>query len=147
MLIRQFDRKNAAFVEAGNVPLPTSGWIRAIRTLLNMSFQQLGNRMNITLQAVKGIEQREKDGAVTIKTMQEVARAMDLKFIYGFVPIDGSIEKLIERKAYEAARKIVGRTNASMKLEDQANSKARLEEAVDELAMEIKKEVPKYLWD
>ena len=70
-----------------------------------------------------------------------------MHFVYGFVPKDGSLEALIERKANEIAKKIVLRTSNSMKLEDQENSKQRIEIAIKERAQSIINETPKILWD
>ena len=39
------------------------------------------------------------------------------------------------------------RTAHTMQLEDQANSKKRIEAAINERTEELKKEVPKMLWD
>lgn len=93
------------------------------------------------------IEKREKVGAITIKSMQEIAKAMDMKFVYGFVPNAGSLEQLIEKRALEIATKIVQRTSTTMKLEDQVNSKKRIESAIKERAEEIINKTPKILWD
>lgn len=109
--------------------------------------QQLGNKLGISKQGVLDIERREKDGSITIKSLKEVARAMDMQLVYGFIPNDGSLDSLIEKRAIELATKIVMRTTATMVLEDQANSKERIEKAIQERANEIKKEIPKILWD
>lgn len=101
----------------------------------------------MTKQGALDIERREQDGTITLKSLQEAARAMDMQLVYGFVPQDGSLDALIERKAIELATKIVLRTSATMQLEDQRNSAARLEAAIRERAEEIKKEMPRYLWD
>ena len=47
----------------------------------------------------------------------------------------------------ELATQIVMRTNNSMKLEDQENTKQRIEKAIQERAIAIKNEMPKTLWD
>ena len=47
----------------------------------------------------------------------------------------------------ELARKIVQRTSTTMKLEDQVNSKERIEKAIKERAAEIINKTPKILWD
>jgi hypothetical protein len=70
-----------------------------------------------------------------------------MQLVYGFVPNDGSLEALIDRKAEELATQIVMRTNNSMKLEDQENSKQRIEKAILERAFAIKTEMPKTLWE
>jgi hypothetical protein len=54
---------------------------------------------------------------------------------------------LIEKRATELATQIVMRTANTMKLEDQANSKKRLEAAIKERATAIQNEMPKILWD
>jgi predicted DNA-binding mobile mystery protein A len=112
-----------------------------------MSMEQLGKKLSITKQGVMDIEKREKEGSVTIKSMQEIAKAIDTHFVYGFVPKAGSLEQMIENRAFEIATKIVERTSTSMKLEDQANSKERIEKAIKERASEIINKTPKILWD
>jgi len=93
------------------------------------------------------MERREKDGSITLRTLREAATALDMKLVYGFVPKDGSLEELINRKANALARKIVLRTSNSMKLEDQENSQLRIEKAIEERTVAIKNEMPKALWD
>jgi hypothetical protein len=93
------------------------------------------------------MERREKDGAITIKSLREIGLAMDLQLVYGFVPIDGSLDALIEKKANEIATHIVMRTANTMQLEDQSNSKERIAAAIKERATAIKQEMPKILWD
>jgi len=130
-----------------HVIVPPIGWIKAIRNGIGMSMEQLGKKLSITKQGVMDIEKREKEGAITIKSMQEIAKAMDMKLVYGFVPIAGSLEQMIETRAMEMAKKIVERTSNSMKLEDQENSKERIENAIKERAAEIINKTPKILWD
>ena len=63
-----------------------------------MTMQQLGNKLGISKQGVLDIERREKDGSITIKSLKEVARAMDMQLVYGFIPIDASLDSLIEKR-------------------------------------------------
>ncbi len=136
-----------AFASLQKVTPPPTGWIKAIRNAIGMSMMQLGKRLSITKQSVQDIERREKDGSISIKALREAARALDMQLVYGFVPNDGSLEELIDRKAKELAKQIVQRTSNSMKLEDQENSKQRIEKAIEERAAIIKNEMPKTLWD
>lgn len=129
------------------VALPPNGWIKAIRTTLGMSLQQLGNKLSITRQSAQDIERREKDGSISLKALKETAAAMDMQLVYGFVPKDGTLEKLIENKAKELATQIVLRTSNTMKLEDQENSKKRIEKAIEERTAEIVNQMPKILWE
>lgn len=145
--LQQLNRKMKIFPNQQDSAMPPVGWINAIRTALGMSLQQLGDKMSITKQSVQNIEKREKDGSVTIKSLREVAKAMDMHLVYGFVPVDGNLDALIERKAKELATQIVMRTSNTMKLEDQENTKMRIEKAIQERAESIKNEMPKILWD
>jgi predicted DNA-binding mobile mystery protein A len=147
LLVQQLDNKISAFASLRQVVMPPTGWIKAIRTALGMTLQQLGNKLSVSKQAVLDMERREKDGTITIKALHEAARAMDMQFVYGFVPIDGSLDALIEKKATELATKIVMRTANTMKLEDQANSGSRIDKAIKERTAVIKYEMPKTLWD
>ena len=147
LIIEQMDKKLALFNAVNGIDPPTSGWIQAIRTTLKMSLRQFGERMRITSQSAREIEQREASGTLSLKSLRDVANAMDMKLVYGFVPLKGSLQAMIEKRAYEVARTIVMRTSQSMKLEDQEVAKARLEKAIQELAEEIRQEMPRYLWD
>lgn len=147
LLIQQLNTKMASYANLKQIAMPPTGWIKAIRSALGMSQQQLGNKLSITKQSVQEIEQREKEGSITLKSLKEVARAMDMQLVYGFVPNDGTLDGLIDRKAKELARQIVMRTSNTMKLEDQQNSTQRLENAIQERANAIRIEMPKILWD
>lgn len=125
----------------------SNGWIRAIRSALGMSMEQLGKKLSISKQGVMEMEKREQAGAITIKTLQDFAFALDMELVYGFVPKDGSLDAFIEKRATILATQIVKRTSNSMKLEDQENSEERLQKAIKERAEIIKKETPKLLWD
>ena len=147
LFIEQLDRKLRPFSEIKSTQFPDRGWIHTIRTTLNMTLQQLGNRLNITSQGVKDMEERESTGSISIKLLREAGKALDMQLVYGFVPNHGSIEKLIEIKARELAKRIVLRTSHNMELENQGNSEENINRAIEELAGEIKREMRKSLWD
>jgi predicted DNA-binding mobile mystery protein A len=143
----QLNHKMLGFASLKQVAMPPTGWIKAIRTALGMSMQQLGSRLSVSRQAVMDIEKREQEGSISIKSLREIARVLDMQLVYGFVPNDGSLEALIEKRAIKLATQIVMRTANTMKLEDQANSKKRIDTAIKERAASIKNEMPKILWD
>ncbi len=144
---QQLNEKMDKLTVLQHLIMPPIGWIKAIRNGIGMSMEQLGKKLSITKQAVMDIEKREKEGAITIKSMQEIAKVIDMKFVYGFVPNAGSLKQMIETRSLEIATKIVQRTSTSMKLEDQVNSKERIEKAIKERAAEIINKTPKILWD
>jgi predicted DNA-binding mobile mystery protein A len=145
--LQQLNNKMLNYATLKQVAVPPTGWIKAIRTAIGMTMQQLGNKLSVSKQGILDIEKREKEGAITIKSLKEIARALDMQLVYGFVPNDGSLDDLIEKRAIQLATKIVLRSSHTMKLEDQANSNKRIEMAIKERAEEIKNEMPKILWD
>lgn len=147
LLIEQLDQKLQKFVEAKQQIPPGRGWIHAIRKALNMTLAQLGNQLGMTRQGVRGIEQSEASGSISLNKLKEVAQAMDLQLVYALVPKDGSLDRLIDRKAHDVAERIVLRTHQNMVLEDQAIEYAQIKKAISELSEEIKREMRKSLWD
>ena len=148
LMIQQLDKKFKVLQKDSQyLTIPSNGWINTLRKTLNISLKQLGKKLDVSSQNINQFEQREKDGSITIQKLKEVAEALDMKFVYTFLPKDGSLEKLIEKRANKVAKEIVMRTSHTMKLEDQENSEARLKKVINERAENIKREMPKYLWD
>jgi len=147
LILDQTDAKISQLRRAESIVIPAPGWVYSIRQALGMSMRQLGDKMGITPQSVKEIEEREKNGTISLKVLKQFGKSLDLNLIYGFIPKSGSLEKIIEKRALELANEIVNRTSISMKLEDQENSPDRIEKAIKEKAEELKLTLPKYLWD
>ena len=103
---QQLNEKMLQLAGMQHVIVPPIGWIKAIRNGIGMSMEQLGKKLSITKQGVMDIENREKEGAITIKSMQEIAKAIDMQFVYGFVPDAGSLDQMIEMRALEMATKL-----------------------------------------
>ena len=82
-----------------------------------------------------------------MKSLREVANALEMKSVYGFVPIYGSIDALLNQKSRILAEKIILRTNHNMMLEDQEIKKENLKKAIEDLSQEIKFELKKTIWD
>ena len=146
-MLEQFDEKLIPFKRAENVLMPDKGWIHSLRITLNITLQQLSEKLNTSPQNIKATEEREATGAITIKGLREIAEAMDMKLVYALVPKEESLQKLIKKRAIALAQKIVMRTSGSMRLEDQENTVARLQKAVQEKADELVHDLPKHLWD
>ena len=147
LIRRQLDQKISKFKSLEDVVIPPSGWVYSIRKALNMSLRQLGKRIGITGQSVKEIETRERHASVSIAVLTQVAAALNMKFVYGFVPEKHSLEKMLEAQTYEIAKKIVERTVVTMDLEAQKTSDESIRRAIKEKAEEIKNKMPRYLWD
>jgi predicted DNA-binding mobile mystery protein A len=149
LIIEQIDNKLKKYNILKNIQLPKKGWIYSIRKALHMSLEQLGIRIESTIsaQAVRDVERREIEKSITLSKLYEVADALDLKFVYGFIPLEGSLEKFIKHTAKVKAREVVLRTSKQMALENQKVSDRRLKKAIDDKAEEIESNLPRYLWD
>jgi predicted DNA-binding mobile mystery protein A len=90
---------------------------------------------------------REKNKTITLKSLEDAARALDMQFIYGFIPNKKNLAKMIEDRADKIAQDVVLKTAKTMQLESQANSKSRIKKAIKERKKEIIDNMPRYLWD
>jgi predicted DNA-binding mobile mystery protein A len=145
--ITQLDRKMAPLKAVRNSPPPSDGWVHALRTALGMSLQQLGRKLGITPQGAKDLERREKEGSITLQRLREAAAALDMQLVYGLVPKDQSLEKMIEQRAWQLAKEIVMKTSHTMHLENQGLDDTSLRDAIEKRAMKLMNELPKELWN
>ena len=147
LIIDQTDRKLKPFNAAGQVIIPPRGWINTIRNAMKMSLSQMGKRLGITAPSVRELEEREANGTITLNTLREAGRALNMRLVYGFVPMDRSIRRSIDKRAKEVASQIVLRTSQNMKLEDQGTTKAQVKKAIKMQADKIITSMPRSLWD
>jgi predicted DNA-binding mobile mystery protein A len=147
LILEQIDRKIILLKKVEDLIIPATGWVYAIRQALGMSLRQTGNKMGITPQSVKEIEEREKNGTVSLNVLRQFGNSLNLKLVYGFIPEQESLDQMIESRASDLAKEIVSRTSVSMILEDQENNPKRIQKAITEKTNEIRLEMPKYLWD
>lgn len=147
LMIEQLDVKLQVYKPLLNMSTPENGWLHAIRKTYKMSLRQFGKRLGITAPSVAGLEKREKEGSITLKSLDEAAKALNMKLVYGFVPKDGSIKRSIENKAKNLATEIVRTTSNTMALEGQENTDKRLQKAIEDKTQQLMYELPRYLWD
>lgn len=135
-----------AAVSARELSVPKEGWVRTVRKALGMSGAQLARRLGVTRALVSNTERAELSGSVTIKAMQQMARAMDCQFVYTIVPA-GEIQDMISQRAREKALAIVERANQHMALEAQTLSKEQIDFEIRRLEQELVNGLPSDLWN
>jgi predicted DNA-binding mobile mystery protein A len=146
LILAQTDRRIKKFAKISEEK-PPRGWIYAIRTALGMSMRQFGKMANITPQAVKDIEVREQTGNITVAALEQLGKKLNMRLVYGFVPLEGSLQKKIDIRSLIIAKKIVSTTSNNMSLENQKVSSAMLNKSVKAKAQEIKQKKLKILWE
>ena len=137
------DKLNPFFVLKSETK-PDNGWVNAIRVSIKMSLRQLGERLHITPQGVRDLEKREKEGAITINTLKEVGRVLDMDLVYGFISRHNSLEDMIEERAREIAEDVVLKT---MQLDNPRKSENDIKKAIQQKTYEISSKMPSNLWD
>lgn len=71
LLLQQTDKKIETFKNLKETVIPSKDWINTSRNSLKMSLRQLRNRLHISPQSVKEIEEREADGTITLNSMRD----------------------------------------------------------------------------
>ena len=126
---------------------PDNGWVNAIRVSIKMSLRQLGERLHITPQGVRDLEKREKEGAITINTLKEVGRVLDMDLVYGFISRHNSLEDMIEERAREIAEEVVLKTRQNVQLDNSRKYENDIKKAIQQKTYEISSKMPSNLWD
>ena len=126
---------------------PDNGWVNAIRISIKMSLRQLGERLHITPQGVRDLEKREKEGAITINTLREVGRVLDMDLVYGFISRHNSLEDMIEERAREIAEEVVLKTRQTIQLDNSRKSENEIKKSIQQKTYEISSKMPSNLWD
>ena len=134
------------YKKMSNIPIPSKGWIRAIRNALGMSGRQLAERMGVSRQRVSFIEKQEIDVTTTLNTMRRTAEALDSVFVYGIVT-RFTLDKIIKMRANQIAVNRLNRVSHTMLLEDQALSEDENKKMLTQMIKEICDEPPSNLWD
>ena len=147
LMIEHMDRKLLLFAEAGRIEIPSRGWINGIRTTLNITLEQFGKKLGITRQGARRIEISEASGTISINLLKDAGKALNMKFVYGFITEDNSLDSMIEKRARKLAEMIVTRSSIQMNLEDQGVSEESIKRSIDDMIYDYKREVPKILWD
>lgn len=126
--------------------VPSDGWVRSIRKALGMTVRQLARRLHVDPSRVVKIETSELEGAITMRTMQQVALQLHCNFAYQFIP-KTSLENCVRNRARELAEIAVQRTAHTMDLENQSVEKKWLEEQIVEMTLSLLQKSWRYLWE
>ena len=63
--------------------------VHRLRKKHHLTLSDLGEKLHITAQSVKEIQDREKSGVVSINVLRNVAEALGYRLEYRFTPISG----------------------------------------------------------
>jgi predicted DNA-binding mobile mystery protein A len=143
---RQLSEKLSRAAEMKSLEPPRGGWLRAIRTALEMPQDYVARRLGVSQAAVAKYEMGEKDGSIQLTSLRKAADAMDCDLVYALIP-RGSLETIRWNRAKDVAKRTINAVAQTMKLEQQELPDAALEERVTELARTILADSPRIIWD
>ncbi len=126
--------------------MPENGWIFELRTALNMSYVQMAKRLKITPSAVKAYEKSEREGKISVDTLNKVAEVMKCKLVYAIVP-ETSLESIYEEQSLKAASNIFRKASHTMELEKQGVDESENKKQLEDLYNEVKYTMNKKIWD
>ena len=115
---------------------PERGWIRAMREAIGMTTGQFAKRLGVAQPRVAALERAEANEAVTLKSLRHAAEALDCVLVYALVP-KAPLNELVKDRARLVADRQLARTDQTMRLENQAVSRLRMERAREDLAEEL----------
>lgn len=127
--------------------VPQGGWIYFVRQTLGMTGEQLGKRLGgISKASISQKQKAELDGSITLKSLQEVADAMECDLVYALVPRQ-PVEQILGKQAKKRAEAIVKNASTHMLLENQGLAEQTLKARVETLQKELVETMAKGLWD
>lgn len=128
-----------------DLPQLRRGYIREIRDALEMSSYQLADRMRLSQSSVKQLEDSERRGAITLKSLERVAEALGCKLVYGLIP-KASLEQTVKQQALRKAAEITAGVVRTMALEQQSVQADHSNEMLADLADDILRKGGRELW-
>ncbi len=143
-IARQID--TVASSAANTIAIPSEGWIATMRKALGMTGVQLGRRMGLSGKRISQVEKAEMVGGVTLRSMQNLAEAMDANFVYVILPKEGNVQDIIKCQAYKKAKALVSRVSTHMALEKQALGESLEQAEIERLVDELIRNPPADFW-
>jgi predicted DNA-binding mobile mystery protein A len=110
-----------------------------------MTTAQLARKLGVSQPRVVEIEKGEMTSAITLESLERVARALDCRLVYTLVPRK-PLDALVEERATQVARRRLATTRHSMRLEAQGVDAADEEEQIRLSARRLVEKSGSALW-
>ncbi|MGA2888888.1 MAG: helix-turn-helix domain-containing protein [Terracidiphilus sp.] len=89
---QDLDKQLKPFLTARRVHRPLGGWLRTVRKALGLSAAAMAKDLRVSPSAVFQMERAEWRDTITLKRLEDAARAMSCKLVYCVVPYEGNFE-------------------------------------------------------
>jgi predicted DNA-binding mobile mystery protein A len=101
-------------------------------------------KLKMTPPGFAKLEKAEGSGAISLKTLERAADALNCDLVYALLPRDGTLFDQIKSRARKKARKVIEPVGHSMLLEAQSTDDSN--EQIEQLANEIVASPHPKLW-
>lgn len=142
--IRVVDR---AAEQVGSLKIPREGWLTTMRKALGMSAPQLARRAGVTKAAIYQTERKEREGGITIRQMEKLAKSLGGRFVYAIALDDGDVSHHVRVQARAKAETIVRRASSHMVLEKQSLPDEQTVQEIVQLENKLIHDMPPDFWD
>jgi len=146
LIIHQYQQIVDSAAQQMAITQPPEGWLRTVRRALGMSGAQLARKMGLTRSQISQSEKNELSGAISLKTLQAMAEAMNCRVVYALVP-NGTTEQLVAEQAQKKAAQLVRQAHIHMALESQALNPEQLRIEEQRIKYELIRVMPNDLWN
>ena len=142
---RQLDKRFKLLAKM-DIDSPQQGWVKAIRTALGMTMAQMARRLGVSQSRIATLERAEAEGAITLKSLERAAEAMDCRLVYALIPRK-PLTEMVEERAGVVARRRLDAVRHHMTLEDQAVDRVEDDAQLTELARKLAETAGSALWE
>ena len=142
---RQIDNR-LKDLQIAELDRPSRGWVKAIREALGMTMAQLARRLDVVTSRVAAIEAAEVSGGLTLKSLEEAARALDCRLVYFLVPRK-PLAEIVSERAEQLARHRLRTVRYHMALENQAVDRIEDDAQFTELVKSLIERSGSELWN
>ncbi|HME57763.1 MAG TPA: hypothetical protein VKF63_05450 [Terracidiphilus sp.] len=108
---RELDRALKPFLMARKVHRPSDGWLRTVRKALGLTATGMARDLRVSPSAVFQMERAEWKDKISLRGLDDAARAMSCKVVYAIVPYKGNFEE----HATKNVKRLVWRQKAERK--------------------------------
>ena len=98
------ERELEGFRSARAVARPERGWLRTVREAAGISAGELGRKLGVSRQLPLQFEKAEAEDSITLKSLRNVAAALDCDLVYALVPRTGGRQETAEKRDHAPAR-------------------------------------------
>ena len=115
---------------------PSNGWIKSIRTALEMPLSEMARRLGVNSTPVLAAERNEVANTITLTQLKRMADVLDCDLVYALIPRK-SLSEIVNEEAMKVATQEMSMVTHSMALEDQKPSNEFIVKKIKERKEEL----------